>query len=211
MKRYQGSVRAVILDWAGTVLDCGVFSPVVVFISLFEQEGVPITLEEARAPMGVHKRLHIQRVTEMSSVRRRWFEKHGRYPTDEDVERMFLKAVPMQLACLEEHSAMITGAVETVDELQKKRGLKIGSTTGYTVAMLDVLRGLAAKAGYVPDSHVAADQVPQARPAPFMVWQNCIQLNVHPLSAVVKVDDTTDGIMEGITAGAWSVGVARTG
>ena len=162
-------------------------------------------------PMGVHKRDHFRKITELSSVRRRWHDKHGCYPTEVDVERMFTKAVPTQLACLDKYCAMINGAIDTVDELQKTRRLKIGSTTGYTRAMLDILKATAAKAGYVPDASVAADEVSQARPSPLMVWQNCINLNVHPISAIVKVDDTADGVLEGISAGAWSVGVARTG
>jgi len=188
-----------------------VYSPAVVFIDVFEKEGVPITMEEARGPMGAHKRVHIRKITEMSSVRRRWHEKFGRYPTEQDVERMFERFVPMQLACLDKYSGMITGAVETVNELQKIRGLKIGSTTGFTRSMVDMLKDAAAKAGYVPDCYVAADEVPQARPFPFMVWQNCIKLNVHPISAIVKVDDTADGVSEGVTAGTWAVGLARTG
>lgn len=204
-------MKAVILDWAGTVLDCGVYSPAVVFIDVFQQEGVPISMEEARGPMGAHKRVHIRKITELSSVRRRWYEKHGSYPTESDVERMFTKFVPLQIACLHQYSGMITGAVETVDELQKTRGLKIGSTTGFTGAMVDILKLAAAKAGYVPDCYVAADEVPQARPFPFMVWLNCIKLNVHPIAAIVKVDDTADGVLEGVTAGTWSVGLARTG
>lgn len=40
-----------ILDWAGTVLDHGVYAPAVVFIDVFEQHGVPITMAEARAPV----------------------------------------------------------------------------------------------------------------------------------------------------------------
>jgi hypothetical protein len=31
-RRYQGQVKGVILDWAGTVLDSGVYAPAVVFI-----------------------------------------------------------------------------------------------------------------------------------------------------------------------------------
>ena len=44
-------------DWAGTVCDAGVFAPVLTFQKLFEDEGVPITSDEVRAPMGVHKRV----------------------------------------------------------------------------------------------------------------------------------------------------------
>ena len=42
---------------AGTVCDSGVFAPVLTFQKLFEDEGVPITSDEVRAPMGVHKRV----------------------------------------------------------------------------------------------------------------------------------------------------------
>ena len=54
-------------------------------------------------------------------------------------------------------------------------------------------------------------QVPAARPLPHMVWLNAIRLNVSPIEAIVKVDDTVDGIREGLAAGCWTVGVARTG
>ncbi|CAB3995326.1 Phosphonoacetaldehyde hydrolase [Paramuricea clavata] len=208
---YQGKIKAVVLDWAGTVVDCGVLSPAIVFRKVFELEGVPITNEEAREPMGMHKKVHIRTVTQMDSVRKRWKEKFGRSPNEEDVERIYENSVPIQLACLEEYSEMITGAVETVNLLQKEWGLKIGSTTGFTTPMLDILKKISAENGYIPDCYVAADQVPQARPYPYMVWMNAIQLDVNPISAIVKVDDTKDGIREGISAGCWSVGLARTG
>jgi phosphonoacetaldehyde hydrolase len=201
----------VILDWAGTVLDCGVYSPAVVFLDVFAAEGVPISMEEARQPMGAHKKVHIRKITQIAAVRERWKAKHGEYPTEADVDRMFEKFVPMQIEVLPKYVDMIPGAVETVDELQKVRQLKIGSTTGFTLAMVDVLKAAAGKAGYTPDVYVAADEVPQARPFPFMVWLNAIRLNVSPIAAIVKVDDTADGVLEGITAGCWSVGLARTG
>ena len=207
---YQGKIKAVILDWAGTVVDCGVYSPAIVFKKVFELEGVPISNEEAREPMGMHKKVHVRSITQMDSVRRRWKEKFGRSPTEDDVERMYENSIPMQLACLEEYSEMITGAVETVNLLQKGWGLKIGSTTGFTTPMLDVLKKIAAKNGYVPDCYVAADEVPQARPYPYMVWKNAIELDINPISAIVKVDDTKEGIREGTSAGCWSVGLART-
>lgn len=56
-KYFKLSHQACIFDWAGTVVDAGVFAPVLTFQKLFEDEGVPITSEEVRAPMGVHKRV----------------------------------------------------------------------------------------------------------------------------------------------------------
>ena len=73
VRQYQGKIKGVILDWAGTVVDCGVYSPAVAISEVFKNEGVPITMEEAREPMGTHKKVHIYKVTQMESVRRRWF------------------------------------------------------------------------------------------------------------------------------------------
>ncbi|XP_031552701.1 uncharacterized protein LOC116289900 [Actinia tenebrosa] len=211
VRKYQGKLKACILDWAGTVMDCGVYAPAVVFVEVFAQEGVPITMEEAREPMGAHKKVHIRKITNQEPVRQRWHEKFGRYPNEEDVERMFQNFVPKQIDCLEQYSEMISGAADTVTTLREEFGLKIGSTTGFTTAMVDKLKKAAADQGYVPDCYVAADEVPQARPYPYMVWLNAIRLDVNPVEAIVKVDDTADGVREGTSAGCWSVGLAKTG
>ena len=55
----KSTAQACIFDWAGTVCDAGVFAPVLTFQKLFEEEGVPITSAEVRAPMGVHKRVRM--------------------------------------------------------------------------------------------------------------------------------------------------------
>ena len=94
-RNYQGPIRCVILDWAGTTMDFGCMAPAVVFRQVFEKAGVPISLEEARIPMGAHKRVHIGLVCEIASVRERWIETHGTEPTDDDVGRMFDDFVPL--------------------------------------------------------------------------------------------------------------------
>ena len=96
---YRGGVKACVFDWAGTVCDAGVFAPVLTFQQLFEQEGVPITSAEVRAPMGVHKRLHIQRICRLPEVTRRWTEARGVPPTDEDAERIYSKATLSNMYC----------------------------------------------------------------------------------------------------------------
>ena len=73
-RSYRGPIEAVLLDWAGTTLDFGCMAPAVVFVEVYKRKKVPITVEEARAPMGAHKRVHIQRISELDSVRRRWQE-----------------------------------------------------------------------------------------------------------------------------------------
>jgi phosphonoacetaldehyde hydrolase len=208
---YRGQVQACIFDWAGTVCDSGVFAPVLTFQQLFVEEGVPITAEEVRKPMGVHKRLHIQRILALPEVKERWNTKHGSYPTNQDAERIYEKSLDATLDLLPANSRMIKGVPETMDKLRKDYGIKIGSSTGYTSEIMQRLKVQASGEGYTPDSYVTSDEVTTGRPAPNMIYLNMIRLDVHPAQAVVKVDDTTSGIEAGLHAGCWTVGIAKTG
>lgn len=209
-RSYRGPIEAVLLDWAGTTMDHGCMAPAVVFVEVFKRKGVPISLEEARIPMGAHKRVHIQRITEVGAVRERWAKAHGKPPDDADVEAMFTDFVPLQLACLSQYSQLIPGTLESVKAM-RGRGYKIGSTTGYTTEMTRINLADAAKQGYAPDSTVCASEVPAGRPFPHMCLQNAINLNVTTVQSCVKIDDTVPGIEEGLNAGMWSIGLAMSG
>ncbi|NLD00981.1 MAG: phosphonoacetaldehyde hydrolase, partial [Gammaproteobacteria bacterium] len=41
-------VEAVILDWAGTVVDFGSFAPTKIFVEAFASFGIEISLQQAR-------------------------------------------------------------------------------------------------------------------------------------------------------------------
>jgi len=209
-RTYRGPLEAVLLDWAGTTMDFGCIAPAVVFVEVFKRQGVPIDMVEARAPMGAHKRVHIQRITELDSVRARWQARHGRLPNEADVNRMFKEFVPLQLKCLSDYSELIPGTLEAVAEL-RKRGIKIGSTTGYMTEMMKINLKDAARQGYKPDSTVCASEVPAGRPYPYMCLQNVMNLGVTTVEACVKVDDTVPGVEEGLNAGMWTIGLAVSG
>ncbi len=209
-RSYRGPIRSVILDWAGTTMDFGCMAPAVVFVEVYKRQQVPITMDEARAPMGAHKRVHIKKISEQDSVRSRWQEAHRCLPTDDDVDTMFADFVHLQLECLSNYSELIPGTLEAVEQC-KKRGYKIGSTTGYLPEMMEINLRDAERQGYVPDSTVSAGQVPAGRPYPFMCLQNMINLQVSPVEACVKVDDTIPGVEEGLNAGMWTVGLAVSG
>jgi len=206
---YRGKVKAVILDWSGTTADAYVLAPAVVFVDVFKKHGVEISMAESRGPMGLRKDLHIKALTEVPEIRERWKGVHGSYPGQAEVDAMFADFVPMQLECLREYTTLLPGVAETTQKLQAD-GIKIGSSTGFTRAMVDILEADAKKQGYVPDSSVAGDEVEHgARPKPFMVYKNLDMLDVHPIQSVVKVDDTTSGVGEALEAGCWGVGIAR--
>jgi len=207
---YRGPGQAALLDWAGTTMDFGCMAPAVVFVKVFERAGVPISMEEARAPMGAHKRVHIQKITELDGVKARWTATHGRPPGEKDVDRMFADFVPLQLDCLSEYSELIPGTLDVIGAL-RARGMKIGSTTGYLREMMEINLRDAKEQGYEPDSTVCASDVPAGRPYPYMCLQNVINLQVSPVEACVKIDDTVPGVEEGLSAGMWTIGLAISG
>jgi phosphonoacetaldehyde hydrolase len=203
-------LRAVVLDWAGTTVDFGCMAPVATFMQAFEESGVPITVEEARAPMGTPKWRHIQAIIQADAVRARWQEAHGKTPDDADVDALYERFLPLQVQTVEQNSDLIPGVVETVAAL-RERGLSIASTTGYPREVMEVVLRVANEQGYEPDVTICAGDTPTGRPGPFMALQALIKLSISPVQSVVKIGDTAVDIEEGLNGGMWSVGVAVTG
>lgn len=208
-RQYRGGVKAVVLDWSGTLADAYVIAPAVVFVEVFASQGVEISMEEARGPMGLRKDLHIKKLTEDPVIAARWEAIKGSPPTQADVDAMFEEFVPAQLACLPKYTALLPGVKEVVKGLQDD-GIKIGVSTGFTRVMVDVLLKDVIAQGVIPDVTVAGDEVENgARPKPHMVYKNLDLLNISDIKSVVKCDDTVSGVGEALNAGCWGVGLVR--
>lgn len=200
-------IEAVIFDWAGTAVDYGCFAPVQAFREAFAHYDVPVTMEETRKPMGMLKRDHIRTMMKMERIAAEWKRVHGREATEEDVEAVYAQFEPKLFSILKNYSSPKPFVLETVDTL-RKMGIKIGSSTGYTDAMMDTVVKGAAKEGYSPDFWISPDGVGgKGRPYPYMIFENMKVLGVSSVKNVVKVGDTVSDIKEGVSAGVWSVGV----
>ncbi len=209
-RTYTGPLQAAVLDWAGTTVDYGCFAPTMVFVEGFRAHGVAVTLQEARTPMGLYKRDHIAAVMAMPAVTERWIAQHGTAPTDDDVETIFQAFIPRQLAVIEDYNALIPGVASAIDAM-RERGLKIGSSTGYTAEMMAKVTPAAAEQGYAPDCLITSDQVSKGRPAPWLIYHNMEQMGIYPMASVVKIGDTVADIEAGLNAGTWTIGIAMTG
>lgn len=203
-------IQAIILDWAGTTVDYGSRAPVAVLEELFVDHGVPLARAQARAYMGLPKLDHIRATLALPDVEKRWTKEHGSAPDEALAQRLYTEFIPRQMKCLEDYSDVIPGVAEAVERF-RSRGIKIGSSTGYTRAMLNVLIEKAARQGYRPGASVVPDEAGAGRPAPYMCYRNAIELQVFPLSACVKIGDTPSDIEEGRNAGMWTIGIAKTG
>jgi len=207
---YTGPIRAVVLDWAGTAVDCGCMGPAAVFVDVFAQHGIRVAAAEARRFMGLSKRDHVAAMLALPAVIDQWRRQYGREPEQADIDRIYAATEPLMIAAVTRHADPIPGVLKTVATF-RATGLKIGSCTGYTRPMLEALAPVAREKGYAPDAMVCASDVPAGRPHPFMCYLNAVVLEIYPMEAMVKIGDTLADIHEGLNAGMWTIGVTRCG
>jgi phosphonoacetaldehyde hydrolase len=203
-------LKAVIFDWAGTTIDFGSFAPMGVFVEAFGRFDIEVTIVEAREPMGRPKWDHIDAMLKQPRIRDLWTQRYGKGPSSEDVDAIYKVFVPMNEEVVHKFADLVPGTIEVTGTL-RQRGLKIGSTTGYTRSIMERVLPLAKAQGYEVDNLVCAGDLPQGRPTPMNMYRCFLDLGVWPGHAVVKVDDTGVGIDEGVAAGCWTVGVALSG
>lgn len=195
------------MDWAGTAVDFGCFAPLNAFLRAFaEEKGLAITYRQAREPMGLLKIDHIRAILKMPEVNALFESRYGRPWNQADVDDIYRSFEKHLFTSLENFTDPIPGVIETITRL-REQGIRIGSTTGYTQAMMDVVRPAAAGKGYAVDNLVTPDGLPAGRPAPYMIYRNMIDLAVPSVEQVVKVGDTLADIREGRNAQVWSIGV----
>ena len=202
--------EAIFFDWAGTTIDFGSCAPASVFMEIFRQRGVEIAVAEAREPMGLAKRAHIEAITRMPRVCEQWMATHGQAPNDGDVQAMYDDFLPLQKEALARGSELIPGTAKVVDDC-RSLGIKIGSSTGYTRELMDVVAPLAAQAGYQPDAIVCSDEVPTGRPAADMNLRLAELLGVQDMTRVLVVDDTVVGIEAGLATNSPTLAFTDSG
>ena len=207
----MNKIEAVILDWAGTVVDYGSVAPTTIFVEAFKQAfNFDISLEEARIPMGMGKWDHIRTLGSLPQVESRWIEQFGSPMSDQTVDEIYNTFMPLQKAKVAEHAKPIEGVLTSI-EWFKSQNIKIGSCSGYPREVMEVLVPAAAEFGYQPDYWVASDDTVGSRPGPWMALENVQKLAINEVANCIKFDDSAPGINEGIRAGMWTVGIALTG
>ncbi len=200
-------IEAVIFDWAGTTVDYGCFAPVQAFIEAFQSFGIVPTSEEVREPMGMLKRDHVKYMLNMPRIKEEWNKKYGKDFTEEDIDAVYLKSERAILDVVHQFADPIPFVLDSIKEL-KDRGIKIGSTTGYTREMMNIVIPKAKENGYSPDYCFTSNEVGGVgRPYPFMIYRNMEAMKISGISAVIKVGDTVADIKEGKSAGVKTVGL----
>jgi phosphonoacetaldehyde hydrolase len=209
-RAYCGPLQLAVFDWAGTTVDYGCIAPAAVFVEGFRRQGVTVSMAQARGPMGMEKRTHIEALASLPDVAAQWQAVHGRAITAADIDALYADFVPALLGVLDRHSDLIPGTLETMAKL-RAMGVQIAASTGYFVEAMQVVASAAAAQGYTPAFTVSANEVAAGRPAPWMIYRAMERLGVYPPAAVAAVGDTVPDVEAGLNAGVWTIGLAQTG
>jgi phosphonoacetaldehyde hydrolase len=127
------------------------------------------------------------------------------------VNALYARFLPLQGEYIAQYSAVIPGVLDVIETL-RSRGIRIGSSSGYPRSVMDQLVSCAQEQGLRLDHNLAGDDLKHGgRPGPWMALANVIELGIRDVAACVKVDDTEPGIVEGLSAGMWTVGVTLSG
>ncbi|MGL4572459.1 MAG: phosphonoacetaldehyde hydrolase [Clostridium sp.] len=204
------NIKGIVVDWAGTMVDYGCMAPLNVFVKVFKDRGITISNEEARGPMGLKKIDHIRELSKLQTVKEQFRELYGREVFEEDVVELYSNFEPQLLSILRDYTEPIDGALDLVNFV-RTNGLKVGSTSGYTKNMMEIVKVEAKNRGYAPDYIVAADELKEARPYPYMIYINAMELKMYPLCNVVKIGDTISDVLEGKNAGTWTIAILKGG
>lgn len=207
---FVGEIRGILFDWAGTIVDFGCMAPAQVFAEIFRSVGIDVTEAEARGPMGQAKIDHIRSMLSYPRIQELWVARFGRASTEPDVEDLYETFLPLQKKILGEHSDVIPGVIDAI-QWCRSRGIAIGSTTGYTRELMDVVQPIVERAGLVTDCIVCSDEVAAGRPAPWQVFRAAESLGIYPMQELLVIDDSIAGIQAGQHAGCWTAAVAATG
>lgn len=104
-------------------------------------------------------------------------------------------------------TTLLPNVEEIVDQMRYYYGIKIGSTSEFNREHLNLILDKSKYEGYVPDSSVSIEEV-DYKVGPYMIYRNLELQEIYPLNCVVKVDNSMEGIMEGLHASCWTIAIA---
>jgi len=195
------NLRAVIFDIAGTtVSDKGFVKEA--FTRSFQKNGFSISGYEADAVMGYKKITAIQMIVDQNNLQwdNQMIQKVHHDFSDE------MKNIYSEVDVLP-----LPGVIETFEWLQS-RNIPFGLNTGFTRDITDaLLNRLHWNETNYAKYTICSDEVPEGRPAPFMIQRLLEYFDVENASECIKVGDTEVDILEGKNSGCKYVIALTTG
>lgn len=203
-------IKLVVLDLDGTAVDFGARGSAGAMLEAFSRRRIMLTMQQVRGSLGLPNYEHVRTLLEMPAVSEQYQTVHGRRWNEADAMDLAHELGELQAEFVARHCDLVPELPACVEEL-KRRGIHLATTTSYPRAVAEQIWDLLGIEGLAFDSHVAADDTPSGRPAPWMIFRLMQELDAFPPQCVVKVGDTAADIEEGRNAGCWTAGVIDSG
>lgn len=197
----------VVFDIAGTtVVDKGNVADS--FISAFRKQGFDIPRESVNEVMGYRK---IEAIQQLLS---KFYRSSVTSQALIDKIHTTFEETMLEHYMADKDLSPLPFAEETFLWLQQ-RGIKVALNTGFTRYITEgILYKLSWKSNPLIDATICSDEVPEGRPAPYMIRKLMEMLGISESSKIVKVGDTEVDVLEGrnatcglvvsVTSGAYS-------
>ena len=202
-------IKACIFDLGGTIVDRYSLTPLLSLKKLFQKRNIYITNDLIFKDMGRNKKDHINYIMNDDIILKQWFKMYNEYPSDKDINILFDHFNVIQTKYSDEMIDILPETRECIDYLNFNY-IKTGSTTGFNKENMDIIRGKLERNNIYLDRYISSTCLDKpSRPHPFMIQKIMNDFNIIDPKSIIKVDDTSVGIHEGMRAGCWTVGVAR--
>lgn len=193
----------VVFDMAGTTVADADSVHRCLMDALERAAGIRVGRDACNRVMGIPKPTAILQLIQ---------ESEGARPADARVEQVFR----LFRSLMSEHYRLsplvkeIDGCSELLAQL-KAAGLAVGLDTGFSRDIAQVvLERMGWEANGLIDAWVCSDDVPQGRPAPYMIYRLMEATGVVDVARVAKVGDTPSDLHEGFNARCgWVIGTCE--
>lgn len=200
------SYDLAVFDLAGTtVFDEGDVVAHALRSALIEEAQLETTIEQINRVMGIAKPLAITHLLREASRIPEHPDTAGQSATlVAKIHQRFVRGM-IDHYRLSPSVREMPGATETFRRLRES-GIKVALNTGFSRDITDtILNRLGWSEKHVIDASITSDEVPQGRPAPFMIHRLMERLGVSDVRRVIKVGDTPSDLHEGTRAGCGRV------
>lgn len=189
------SIELVVFDIAGTtVQDKGEIASA--FWNALKEYGYVIPMKKISALMGYKKPQAIRQLVEEYEMKKALI-------TDDYIHAIHERFLELMIEYYRTTKEIVPlPNVMEVFFFLKQQGIKIGLDTGFSKDITDViLERLGWREDGIVDFVVSSDEVPEGRPAPYMIQRMMNEAGVNDAQRVIKVGDTEVDVQEGKNAG----------
>ena len=183
------AITLVVFDMAGTTIEDAGQVPEA-FEAVLATHGLSVTDDELRAVRGASKREAIRLLVER--------QRPALLPQCDAIFGAFRDHLSRLYR--EGGIATIGGAADTFAWL-RARGVKVALTTGFDRTITDLILQTVGWDRDTADAVVCGDDVPEGRPAPYLIYRAMEETGTHRVRTVATVGDTALDLRAGDNAG----------